>query len=197
MLTELARARARNLVNAVAQLFVTLGVSPNGLTIIGLLGVIVIAGVIAAGYEALGGVLLILAAAFDSVDGALARLTGRVTKFGAFLDSSLDRWAEGALFFGIALSAGQRQDMVMVYLAVLALIGSLMVSYTRARAEGLGANIKAGWFTRFERFIVLIAGLILTAWFGPPALTVALAVIALFANLTAVQRVLAARQMLQ
>ncbi len=197
MLTEMARARARTLLTAIAQFFSTLGISPNALTVAGFIGICLIAVVIAAGYEALGGVLIILAGAFDAVDGTLARVTGRVSKFGAFLDSTLDRWADGVLLFAIVIRGVQRHDDLMVYLAVLALIGSLLVSYTRARAEGLGASMKEGWFTRLERTIVLVAGLILTAWFGPLVLTLALAILAFFANFTAVQRVLAARRVLQ
>ncbi len=197
MLTDLARARARDLLNTIAQLFISLGISPNTLTVAGFFGMCLIAVVIGAGYEVLGGVLIILAGLFDAVDGTLARATGRVTKFGAFLDSTLDRWADGVLLFAIVFRAVARQDALAVYLAVLALIGSLLVSYTRARAEGLGASVKEGWFTRLERMIVLVAGLVLTAWFGPIALTIALAILAVFTNVTAVQRVLAARRALQ
>ena len=197
MLTELARARARALLNSLAQFFMALGVSPNTLTIAGFIGICLIAIVIAAGYEALGGLLIILAGAFDAVDGTLARATGRVTKFGAFLDSTLDRWADGVLLFAVVVRGVQQANPLMVYLAVLALIGSLLVSYTRARAEGLGVSMKEGWFTRLERTIVLVAGLILTAPFGPNALTLAVGILAVFANLTAVQRVLAARRALE
>ncbi len=196
MLTEWVRARAVGLLNNFARLFVRLGISPNALTLAGFVGMCLIAVVIAAGYEAIGGVLIIFAGLFDAVDGALARLSGRVTKFGAFLDSALDRWAESALFLAIVFRGVALQDNLIVYLAVAALIGSLLVSYTRARAEGLGASIKEGWFTRFERMAVLIAGLILTAWLGPIILKIALAILAVFANLTAVQRVLAARRAL-
>jgi CDP-diacylglycerol--glycerol-3-phosphate 3-phosphatidyltransferase len=197
MLTDLMRARASDLLNRLAQLFITLGVSPNTLTVAGFIGMCLIAAVIAAGYEAAGGVLIVLGGLFDAVDGTLARKTGRVTKFGAFLDSTLDRWADGVLLFAIVVRGVERQDAVMIYLAVLALIGSLLVSYARARAEGLGASVKEGWFTRFERMIVLVAGLVLTAWFGPLALTLALAILAVFSNITALQRVLAARRALE
>jgi CDP-diacylglycerol--glycerol-3-phosphate 3-phosphatidyltransferase len=197
MLSDLARARARNLLNGIAQFFNSLGISPNALTVAGFIGICIIASIIAAGYLALGGILVIAAGLFDAVDGSLARATGRVTKFGAFLDSTLDRWADGVLFAAIIYQAVGRGDSLAVYLGVVALIGSLLVSYTRARAEGLGASVKEGWFTRFERTVVLVAGLVLTALFGPPALTIALGVLAVFTNLTAVQRVFAARKALQ
>ena len=196
MLTELARSRAGALLNIIAKGFVALGVSPNALTVAGFVGICVVAIVIAAGYEAAGGALIIVVAAFDAVDGTLAWTTGRVTKFGAFLDSTLDRWSESVLFLAIVYYSVSRNDDVTAYLAVVALIGSMLVSYTRARAEGLGVSIKGGWFTRLERVVVLVAGLILTAWLGPIALTLALAILAVFTNLTAVQRVLAARRAL-
>lgn len=193
MLTDFARKRATTFLNGVASRLHALGISPNMLTLAGFAATCIVAVVIAAGYEALGGILIIAAGSFDAVDGALARISGRVTKFGAFLDSTLDRWAESLLFLSIVYRAVIRQDDLTVYLAVTALIGSLLVSYTRARAEGLGASIKGGWLTRFERMIVLVAGLASTAWFGTIGLTIALAFIALFANFTALQRVFAAR----
>jgi CDP-diacylglycerol--glycerol-3-phosphate 3-phosphatidyltransferase len=196
MITDLARARARGLLNAIARMLVGLGISPDMLTVAGFVGMCAIGIIIAAGFEAAGGVLIIVAGAFDALDGTLARLTGRVTKFGAFLDSTLDRWAESVLFLAIVYRSVSIQDDFTAYLAVAALIGSLLVSYTRARAEGLGASIKGGWFTRLERMVVLVAGLILTAWLGQIALTIALAILAVFANLTAVQRILAARRAL-
>ena len=197
MLTDLARSRARSLLAGIARVCVSLHISPNALTVAGFVAICLIALVIAAGYEALGGVLVIVAGAFDAVDGTLARETGKVSKFGAFLDSTLDRWADAVLFLAIIYRSLQQNSELTAYLAVIALIGSLLVSYTRARAEGLGASMKEGWFTRLERMIVLVAGLVLTAVFGPLALTVAVGVLAVFANLTAVQRVLAARRLLE
>lgn len=197
MITDLARERARVLLTGVARLFLALNVSPNLLTITGFLGICVASIVIAVGYEAVGGVLIVMAGAFDAVDGTLARLTGRVSKFGALLDSTLDRWAEGALFLGIVFRANVLGDDLTVYLAVAALVGSLLVSYARARAEGLGASVKGGWFTRLERMAVLVAGLILTAWLGQIVLTFAVALVAFFGNLTALQRILAAREVLK
>lgn len=197
MLTDWARSHAYDLLRTIAKIFAGLGISPNTLTVVGFGGMCGVAVLLALGYEALGGVLIIAVGIFDALDGTLARTTGRATKFGAFLDSTLDRWAEGALFFAIIYRAAQRQDHITIYLATLALIGSLLVSYTRARAEGLNVSVKEGWFTRLERFIVLIAGLLLTAFFGPLALTLALAILALFSNITALQRVLAARRALE
>src|SRR5438477_10222812 len=102
MFTQFARTQAQELLNAAAAAFHRLGLTPNSLTIIGFVLVALIALVIAAGYEAIGAILLIFATALDATDGSLARLTNSVTKFGGFLDSSLDRYADGVLLLAVA-----------------------------------------------------------------------------------------------
>ncbi len=196
MLTEWARARARAFLNAVAVFFNRLGLTPNLLTVIGFLLVCVIALVIALGYEALGALLLIFGAGFDATDGALARLTQRVTKFGAFLDSTLDRYADGVLMLALVWRGIEYNNRWIIVLASVALLGALLVSYTRARAEAVGLQLKEGWFTRLERMIILILGLFGTLFFGPNALVVALALLAVLSNLTAVQRISLTKQKL-
>src|SRR5206468_8185794 len=112
------------------------GFSPNAFTVIGFIAVSLDAVVIALGYTQLAGLLLILALLLDALDGAVARATNRISAFGAVLDSTLDRWAEVALFFGFAVvlsRTGSTLDLIFVYWAIC---GSLLVSYTRARAEG-------------------------------------------------------------
>lgn len=196
MLTDFARKQAKQLLDSVARLFQRLGLTPNLLTVIGLLLVMLIAIVIASGYEALGGVLLIVGAGFDATDGSLARLTNRVTKFGGFLDSSLDRYADGILMLALVWRGIESNNRLLIVLSVVALIGSFLVSYTRARAEALGIQMKEGWFTRLERMIVLVLGLLLTLVFGDLSLVVAVALLAILGNLTAVQRILLTRQKL-
>jgi len=164
------------------------GITPNGLTVLGLVATLGVAGVLALGHFQVGALLVILTALFDSLDGALARLTNRVTPFGAFLDSSLDRFSEGALYFGLLYAFTQRGATWEILLTYLALLGSLLVSYTRARAEGIRVECQVGFFTRFERFVVLCLGLLFPAY-----LVVALAILALFSTLTAVQRILHVR----
>lgn len=190
MLTNFARTQAKELLNAVAMFFHRLGLTPNILTVIGLVLVCVIAAVIAAGYEALGAVLLIFGAGFDATDGSLARLTNKVTKFGGFLDSSLDRYADGILMLALVWRGIETDNRWMIVLAVVALIGMFLTSYTRARAEGIGLQLKEGWFTRLERMIVLVLGLLSTLLVGQIGLVVALAIIALLSNATAIQRIL-------
>jgi len=156
------------------------GVSPNALTLVGFLAMLVVACVLAAGHERIGGLLLLPVALLDALDGALARSTGKTSVFGAFFDSTLDRFAEIALYLGLLYL--YRENSVAVILLYLAITGSLMVSYTRARAEGLGLECKVGWFTRLERLAALIAGLALERT------VLALLVLAVFSNLTAIQR---------
>jgi CDP-diacylglycerol--glycerol-3-phosphate 3-phosphatidyltransferase len=182
------RARAQGLLNVIARGLNTLGLTPNMLTIVGCLAMFGIGAVLATGNFALGGVLVIAAGIFDALDGSLARLTNRVTKFGAFLDSTTDRFAEGALFFGIMYWYLEHRAIFVAYLVFFALLGSLMVSYTRARAEGLGIECKEGLMTRFERIALLVIGLIITAFFGDAPILIVLGILAVLANVTAVQR---------
>lgn len=183
MVTNLARSLSARFIEPIARFLGSLGLTPNAITVIGLGLTIVVAGVLASGRLLLAGILLIFTLAFDAVDGTLARVTGQTTRFGAFLDSTLDRWAEVVLFVAIAWVLLQSNDQLGVMLAIVALSMSLLVSYTRARAEGIGLQCKEGLLTRFERLVILIAGLILGQ------LTWALALIALLAGITAIQRI--------
>jgi len=189
MLTNLARAWGSKIVQPIARFLSRLGLTPNGATLLGFIMTIGVAALIALGHLRLGGMLLVFTLAFDAVDGTLARLTDTVTRFGAVLDSTLDRWAEIALYAALVWHYSQTGLVYGVWLATAAMATSLMVSYTRARAEGAGFAIKEGVFTRLERLIVLIAGLILdlTVW--------ALLLIAVLAAFTAVQRLWVVRQM--
>jgi len=162
------------------------GVTPNGLTLIGFLFTVVIAITLALGYFIIGGVLLIFAALFDTLDGALARQTGQSSKFGAFFDSTLDRFSEGVVLIALTYyyASSPAGGWVEVTLLAVTLLGSLMVSYTRARAEALGFECKVGILQRPERVILLVLGLI-TPW-----MRVALWLLAIFTNVTAGQRIL-------
>jgi CDP-diacylglycerol--glycerol-3-phosphate 3-phosphatidyltransferase len=177
---EALRERTRGLLAFVVRPLARAGVSPNVLTLVGFLAMVGVGGVLALGYERLGGVLIVAVGLFDALDGALARSTGKATDFGAFFDSTLDRFAEIAIYLGLLyLYRGQTTAMILVYLAIT---GSLMVSYARARAEGLGLECKVGLFTRLERLATLVVGLLLKQT------VLALLVLAVLSNLTAVQR---------
>lgn len=183
MLSEWMRNHTRWLVTPVARFLSRTRISPNMLTLLGVLLNVAVGAVLATGRLRLGGFLVIIAGAFDALDGALARASGRTTRFGAFFDSVMDRFSEAAVFGGLllhALQRGERTDVILIYAAI---VGSLLVSYARARAEGIGVACKGGWFTRFERVTVLVIGLLLGQ------LRLALWVLAIFANLTALQRV--------
>jgi CDP-diacylglycerol--glycerol-3-phosphate 3-phosphatidyltransferase len=181
---EWARKRAQGLVIPLARLIGRTGITPTGLTVAGFVFNAGVGWVLALGYLRLGGLLVLLAGVFDALDGALARLTDRATSFGAFLDSTLDRCSEAVLYLGLLYFYAGRGSRLEVLLIYLAIVGSFLVSYTRARAEGLDIECKVGLFTRFERVVVLALGLLLGQ------MLLALVVLALGSNLTALQRIL-------
>jgi len=188
MISKWARGWTEKIVTALVRPLHRLGVPPDLLTIMGLVTTLGAAALLAFGYQRPGGVVIIPASILDALDGALARLGGKTTPYGAFLDSTLDRWGEIALYLGLLYYYSQRaarRETILIYLTIA---GSLMVSYTRARAEGLGIECRVGLFTRLERLLTLIAGLLLQLmpW--------ALGVLAFFTNLTAVQRLWHVRQ---
>jgi CDP-diacylglycerol--glycerol-3-phosphate 3-phosphatidyltransferase len=161
-----------------------LGLTPNTLTVMGFL-LNAIAGVlIGFGYVFAGGaVMTALAMPLDALDGELARRTNTQSKFGAFFDSTLDRFAESALLMGLAAYFVRNNDITGVVITFLALVGSIMVSYTRARAEGLGIECKVGLFSRFGRFLLLAVGLLTTL------VTPMIWALAILSNYTAIERI--------
>lgn len=137
--------------------------SPNVLTVIGLMLNIVVGAVIASGNLMLGGALLLLAGVFDVVDGAVARATNRVSEFGAFFDSTLDRYSDAVVLGGILIYLSREGEGTLpLVLVFITLVGSLMISYTRSRAEALGIRGDVGFAQRAERVILLSGALLLT-----------------------------------
>ena len=124
-----------------------------------------------------------LMAPLDAIDGAMARLRGKPSRFGAFFDSVIDRYDELILLGGLIFYFYQQSQFTAVLLTYLATVGSALVSYTRARAEGLGLDAKVGILTRIERSIILIIGLLIDR----PIISVG--IIAVLANITAIQRI--------
>ncbi|HET6318856.1 MAG TPA: CDP-alcohol phosphatidyltransferase family protein [Chloroflexota bacterium] len=166
-----------------------LGFTPNALTVIGSALTASVGLLIAQGWFVAAGVCLFLFSVTDTLDGALARATNRVSSFGAFLDSVCDRYAECFVFFGLVWWYQSTGNSVGVVLSYVAVIGSLMVSYSRARAEGIGLQAAdVGWFQRPERIILLGLGL-LGAAFAPGVLLVVLAILAVLTTVTVLQRV--------
>ncbi|MFN4197034.1 MAG: CDP-alcohol phosphatidyltransferase family protein [Caldimicrobium sp.] len=157
-------------------------VHPNVITIICFLGFIISAFFIAQGKFLIAGIILIIFAPLDAIDGLLAKTANKITKFGAFLDSTLDRYGEIFLFLAFLYYFMFKGSIAGIIISFLGITGSLMVSYTRARAEGLGLTCKVGLLTRFERILILILSLLLETIF------VALTFIAFFTHFTALQR---------
>ncbi len=182
MLTELARKYSRAFLEPVARFVGWTGISPNLITVIGFLLTVGVAVVIGMGHLRLGGLLIVAAAAFDALDGTLARTMGRTSRFGAFLDSTLDRFSEAVIFLGLFIylvEQGAQTELILIYATI---VGSLMVSYARARAEGIGIALKEGLLTRFERVSLLVLGLVFNQ------LVWVLWILAILTNFTAAQR---------
>lgn len=154
-LTDWARARADWVVRPVARAFGRLGIHPNTLTIAGMLLQIGLGLLFALGHLRLAGLLLLVVAPLDVVDGTLARILGKQSRFGAFLDSTLDRLSDAVLILGLVAYDIQRQAFVEVALLLLSLVTVMMISYTRARAEALGFPCKVGVLTRMERVALI------------------------------------------
>ncbi|HEY6379283.1 MAG TPA: CDP-alcohol phosphatidyltransferase family protein [Candidatus Dormibacteraeota bacterium] len=179
---EWIRATARRLVCAIG----LDRVSPNTLTVLGLLVNLTSAILVGAGLLFAGGLVLLLASVFDILDGAVARVTGKVYRYGAFLDSASDRYAE--VFTGLGLIVYYQllpgKHTVEPILIIAALAGSLMVSYVRARAQSLGFVCDGGLLARPERVVLTAIGLLVN-----PLLLPVLWVLAVFTNVTALQRI--------
>ena len=194
----MSRIAARRVISSyvevpVATLLARLGLSPNSITLAGVLVAGASAYLLSAGYLWAGGVVLLASGVFDLFDGALARVTNRGSRFGALLDSVSDRVSEVAVLLGLLVFYLGRDDSTLgAVLVYAALAGSLMVSYLRARAEGLGIECKVGVMTRPERVAALGFGLIIGHWWVT-AILVVLGVIAALTIFTSVQRLFHAR----
>jgi CDP-diacylglycerol--glycerol-3-phosphate 3-phosphatidyltransferase len=169
------------------------GLSANALTLIGLLLNVAAAAIVAAGWFVEGGIAFLIASAFDMLDGAVARATGTASRFGAFLDSLVDRYNEAALFVAFLIVFSQRGQTTLVVASALGLIGSLLVSYARARAEGLGVDCEVGLLQRPERVVLLTVGLVFPDLLLAPVLWL----LAAITNVTVMQRALYVRTQLQ
>ena len=161
-------------------------VTPNALTCIGLLITIVAAVLVAFKHPFAAGFVVLFAGLFDMLDGALARRTNRVTKFGGVLDSTLDRVSEAVVLIGIAVFYVNQHSTWGVALAGVAMMSSQLVSYIRAKAEAMNINCEIGLFTRPERVVILSIGLLFSKF--NYVLLIALAIIAVLSLFTAGQR---------
>ncbi|MFH1761933.1 MAG: CDP-alcohol phosphatidyltransferase family protein [bacterium] len=171
------------------------GVAPNLVSLFSLVLSIISAIFYAMGSFFIGGLTLLLSGFTDTLDGSIARITGRSNRFGALLDSTLDRYAEFFVFFGLLIHF--REGWVL-YIVIIALMGSIMVSYVKARAESLGSKRVIGLMQRPERLIILALGSILNAPLGryfpecPDCIIIiTLILLAILTNITAIHRLLA------
>lgn len=185
--TLLPHSVPRRISDPIVAVLARTGITPNHLTALGFLGNVG-AGALAARGELLGaGLLMLAASALDLLDGALARATGRATRFGAVFDSVLDRLSEAAVLAGLAFLFTNRGDRVEVALCFAALTGSILVSYVRARAQAEGLDLREGLFTRAERVLLLGGGLIIEGVITDDV-RVTLWILAVMASATALQR---------
>ena len=160
-LAEFRRTAARRITEPLKTVLVKSRLKPNTLTWLALAISIIAALTIATNHLLIGGFLVLLSGLFDIMDGALARLTNQVTRFGALLDSTFDRISDAVLLLGLLVLYLTSGDIIELMLIFLALVGSFLTSYVRARAEGIGINCSVGLFTRAERVIILALGLLL------------------------------------
>jgi CDP-diacylglycerol--glycerol-3-phosphate 3-phosphatidyltransferase len=185
------RARGRAVLAPVVRLAVRLHLTANTVTVIGFLIVVLASTLVATGNLVAGAAILTAGSLLDAVDGALARATGGTTVFGGFLDSTLDRAAEAVLYGGVAAYylLQTSEPALPVMLAFTALTGSFLVSYTRARAEGLGMTAEVGLAQRVERLVLVIAGIALAGLGLAIGLIGALVIVAVLAIATTAQRI--------
>ena len=180
---ELFRRKIASTLSApVVRIIARTGITPNMMTWFGFLVVLLGAVLTGVGFNIAGGIVILVGAACDMLDGALARYTGKTSKFGAVLDSTLDRASEGAVLIALAYVLVVKSSVLGVTLVAVTMLFSFLVSYIRSRAEGIGLELKDGIFTRSERVIVLGIGIIINQ------LIIALAIVAFFSIITTVQR---------
>jgi CDP-diacylglycerol--glycerol-3-phosphate 3-phosphatidyltransferase len=177
-----AREIARPALDGVAKVLARWNVSPDLVTLAGLVFTIGVAVLAAMGEIRWAGVAYLVAALFDALDGTLARVSGKGSRFGAFLDSTIDRFEESIVFLGLAIYYALIGGLYEIPLILVATVASLMVSYTRARAEAIGVSCKVGFMTRVPRVVIMIVGMLLDQ------VVIALVIIALTSLFTTFHR---------
>lgn len=181
--SDLLRVRFKGVLDPIGAFLNKIGITPNTMTLLGLAGHIGAAYLLARGEMLWGGVVVMIMGPFDALDGTMARLRGKTSRFGGFLDSVIDRYAELFLLGGLLFYYSSQQLWLPVILVYVAAAGSVMVSYTRSRGETANFKVTAGLMTRVERYIVIVLSLL----FNRPI--IALWILAILGNLTALQRI--------
>lgn len=187
-LTDQLRTTFKGTLDPIGAFLNRLGLMPNTVTLLGLAGNTIGAVLIALGHIQIGGVIVLLMGPVDALDGTMARLRGMAGKFGAFVDSVTDRYSELVIYMGLLYFFVQQGNQTASLLVFASASGSVLVSYIRARGQSLGWDTKVGILTRVERYLVLAPALILNY----PV--VGLWIIAIFSNLTAIQRIIDVRR---
>jgi CDP-diacylglycerol--glycerol-3-phosphate 3-phosphatidyltransferase len=186
-LTDQMRIRFKGILDALGSAMNRLGITPNTLTMIGLAGNFVGALFLSRGNFLVGGLIVLAMGPVDALDGTIARLRGEPSDFGAFVDSVVDRYSELIVYGGLLTHYITHANSILAIMTFAAGVGSFLVPYIRARAEGLGFEAKVGILTRMERFLILVPSLVLSIpWLG-------IGIVAVFANITALQRILSVR----
>jgi len=175
------------LLDPLGMFFNRLGIHPNLMTLLGLFGTAIGAYMVARGYLTWGGILVLITVPFDALDGTMARLRGEASDWGAFVDSVADRYSELLVYLGLLIYYLNQGDKLACALVYLAAAGTVLVSYTKAKAESLRFDANVGLLTRAERYLVLAPALV----FKIPI--IALWILAILTNFTALQRILRVR----
>ena len=187
-LSDLMRLVFKGVLDPIAEFFNKIGILPNTMTLLGLVGHTIGAFFLFQGKMLIGGVIILAMAPIDALDGTMARLRGESSDFGAFVDSVTDRYSELVIFLALIIFYAQQGEWLNCIVIYLAAAGSILVSYVRSRAESLGYDAKVGILTRLERYVVLVPTLILNI----PM--VGMWIVAVMANVTAIQRIIYVRK---
>ncbi len=182
-LTDYLRLWFKWVLDPLGKFFLRLGLTPNMVTMLGLLGNAIGAYYLARGEMLTGGIWIALMTPVDALDGTMARLRGDASDWGAYVDSVSDRYSELIIYGGLLYHFLEKGETLGGMLTFAAAAGSVLVSYVKARAEGLGYEARVGLLTRAERYLVLAPSLIFNQLF------IGLGILAVFANFTALQRV--------
>jgi CDP-diacylglycerol--glycerol-3-phosphate 3-phosphatidyltransferase len=182
--TDRLREIFKGVIDPTAGFLLSIGLTPDIVTLLGFLGHISAAYLVASGRFTWAGVIILLTAPLDALDGALARKRGITSPFGAFWDSVIDRYSELFIYGGLMVYFGSHGSIIGLLFAFFSMMGSMMVSYTRASAEALGYNAKIGLLSRVERYIILIPTLLFQVLYP------GLGILAVFTNITAIQRII-------
>jgi len=205
--TDQMRVRLKGVLDPIGAFLNGLGITPNAMTMLGLLGNVAGAFFLARGEMFLGGLFILICTPFDALDGTMARLRGQGSEFGAFVDSVTDRYSELFILGGLLFFYTLQGDAVTTMGIYAAAAGSVLVSYVKARADSLKFDANVGILTRVERYLVLAPSLVLAgifskldpgllaaSWLAPALPKIAVWIIAVLANITALQRIWKVRQ---